>query len=70
MATLNVETLNGAEVAVTVGMDGVKVNSAKIITTEIVTDNGEMRTIDTVLFPPTIVLAPSDAPSFPNFEQG
>jgi uncharacterized surface protein with fasciclin (FAS1) repeats len=48
-----VKTVNGAEVAVSVGADGViEVNSAKVIATDIVTDNGVIHAIDSVLIPP------------------
>jgi uncharacterized surface protein with fasciclin (FAS1) repeats len=47
------KTVNGAEVAVSVGADGViEVNSAKVIATDIVTDNGVIHAIDSVLIPP------------------
>jgi hypothetical protein len=59
-----VKTLNGAEVGVSVGADGgVKVNSAKVITTDIITDNGVIHVIDTVLVPPTAPVAPK-VPAF------
>ena len=46
-----VATVNGAEVTVGVSSAGVKVNSASVVTTDIMCDNGVIHVIDTVLMP-------------------
>lgn len=71
VVTLNnkkVKTVNGAEVLVTVGAAGVKVNDANVVTTDIVTDNGVIHVIDSVILPPAAAPA---APKFdPKLEAG
>jgi len=65
VVTLNgkkVKTVNGAEVTITVNADGVKVDGAKVVTTDIVTDNGVIHVIDSVIIP-----APA-APVVPPFD--
>lgn len=49
----DVETLNGATVAVTVGDDGVMVNDSTVKVADIVTSNGIIHVIDAVLLPPS-----------------
>lgn len=54
VVTLNgkkVKTVNGAEVTVSVGAEGVKVDNAKVVTTDIVCDNGVIHVIDSVIIP-------------------
>ena len=46
-----VPTVNGAEVTITVGADGVKVDNAKVVTTDIICDNGVIHVIDSVILP-------------------
>jgi hypothetical protein len=43
------ETLNGAELTVTVNLEEVKVNNVRVTGTNIVTDNGVIHVIDTLL---------------------
>ncbi|MEM8772343.1 MAG: fasciclin domain-containing protein [Pseudomonadota bacterium] len=50
--TLNVKTVNGAEVAVD-GTNGVKVGNANVVKADIYTSNGVIHVIDTVLLPPS-----------------
>ncbi len=50
--TLDVATVNGAEVSVD-GTDGVKVGGANVVTADIWTSNGVIHVIDAVLLPPT-----------------
>lgn len=60
VVTLNnkkVKTVNGAEVLVTVNSAGVKVNDANVVKTDIVTDNGVIHVIDSVILPPAPVPA-------------
>jgi len=55
VVTLNgkkVKTVNGAEVTISVGADGVKVDGALVVTTDIITDNGVIHVIDSVILPP------------------
>jgi len=47
----NVKTVNGAEVTVKVTAEGVFVDGAKVVTTDVVTDNGVIHIIDSVLIP-------------------
>lgn len=49
--TLNVTTVNGADVAVD-GTNGVIVGGATVVTADIVTSNGVIHVIDTVIMPP------------------
>jgi hypothetical protein len=54
VVTLNgkkVKTVNGAEVTISVGGEGVKVDNAKVVTTDIVCDNGVIHVIDSVIIP-------------------
>jgi subtilase family serine protease len=65
VVTLNgkkVKTVNGAEVAVSVSSAGVKVDGANVVKTDIVTDNGVIHVIDSVILP-----APA-APAVPAFD--
>ncbi len=48
----SVATVNGAEVAVTVDGDTVKINDATVVTTDLEASNGVIHVIDTVLLPP------------------
>ena len=65
VVTLNgkkVKTVNGAEVSVSVGPEGVKVDNAKVVTTDIVCDNGVIHIIDSVIIPKAA------APAVPAFD--
>ena len=66
VVTLNgkkVKTLNGAEVSVSVGPEGVKVDNAKVVTTDIVCDNGVIHVIDSVIIPkPAVAAVPAFDP--------
>jgi uncharacterized surface protein with fasciclin (FAS1) repeats len=46
-----VATVNGKEVTISVGAGGVKVDGANVVTTDIVTDNGVIHVIDSVILP-------------------
>lgn len=50
--TLDVKTVNGAEVAVDGTGDGVTVGGANVVKADIYTSNGVIHVIDTVLLPP------------------
>ena len=52
LVTGDVETVNGATVAVTVSDSGITVNDANVITPDIVASNGIIHIIDKVLLPP------------------
>ena len=45
------ETLEGSSITITVSDDGVKVDDANVITTDIKTSNGVIHVIDTVIMP-------------------
>lgn len=67
VVTLNgqkVATVNGEKVDVVVDASGVKVNSANVVTTDIVCDNGVIHVIDSVLLPPApkVVFKPDTYP--------
>jgi uncharacterized surface protein with fasciclin (FAS1) repeats len=47
-----VKTVQGSPVKVSVGDDGVKINDAKVIATDIEASNGVIHVIDTVIMPP------------------
>jgi uncharacterized surface protein with fasciclin (FAS1) repeats len=47
-----VETLNGADVTVTIDGDTVMVNDATVLATDIAASNGVIHVIDSVLLPP------------------
>ena len=47
-----VGTVNGAEATIKVGKDGVMVDKAKVVTTDIECDNGVIHVIDSVILPP------------------
>ncbi|EJK58987.1 hypothetical protein THAOC_20848, partial [Thalassiosira oceanica] len=60
LVTGDVETLNGATVAVTVD-DGVMVNDSTVKVADIVTSNGIIHVIDAVLLPPSDEAAPEES---------
>jgi len=60
LVTGDVETLNGATVAVTVD-DGVMVNDSTVKVADIVTSNGIIHVIDAVLLPPSDNAAPEES---------
>lgn len=65
VVTLNgkkVKTVNGAEVTVTVGSAGVKVDNANVVTTDIVCDNGVIHVIDSVILPSAVPSKPAFDP--------
>lgn len=67
VVTLNnkmVKTVNGAEIKVTVGADGVTLDgSAKVVTTDIKCDNGVIHVIDSVIIPkPAVAAKPAFKP--------
>lgn len=49
--TMQAKTVNGAELAITVGTGGVLVNNAKVVATDIAASNGVIHVIDTVVLP-------------------
>ena len=49
--TMNLSTLNGKDLTVTVNGDTVMINNAKVVKTDIVCSNGVIHWIDTVLMP-------------------
>ncbi len=49
--TMELSTLNGKPLMVTAGADGVMVNNAKVIKTDVVCSNGVIHWIDTVVLP-------------------
>jgi len=54
VVTLNgkkVKTVNGSEITVSVSSNGVLVDNAKVLTTDIITDNGVIHVIDSVIIP-------------------
>jgi len=66
-----VKTVNGAEVLVSVGAAGVKVNNAVVTKTDIVTDNGVIHVLDSVLIPSPASAPTPSAPVFdPKLEAG
>ena len=46
-----VKTVNGAEITVAVTPDGVTVDNAKVVTVDVVADNGVIHVIDSVILP-------------------
>lgn len=74
VVTLNgkkVKTVNGAEVSISVGADGVKVDGASVVTTDIITDNGVIHVIDSVILPAAPAPAAPVKPAFnPKLEPG
>jgi uncharacterized surface protein with fasciclin (FAS1) repeats len=48
-------TVNGAEVSIKVDKSGVMVDGAKVVTTDIMCDNGIIHVIDSVILPPAPV---------------
>jgi uncharacterized surface protein with fasciclin (FAS1) repeats len=46
-----VKTVNGQEVSIKVGADGVTVDGAKVVTTDIECTNGVIHIIDSVVLP-------------------
>ena len=49
----NVATVNGAEIAIAVDGETVKINEATVTATDVVASNGIIHVIDTVLLPPS-----------------
>ena len=49
--TMKAKTVNGKELDIKVGADGVTVDKAKVVKTDIVTSNGVIHVIDTVMLP-------------------
>lgn len=49
--TMQAKTVNGAELAITVGNGGVLVNNAKVVATDVAASNGVIHVIDTVILP-------------------
>ena len=65
VSTSIITMLDGTDVAVTVGKDGVMIGAAKIIKTDIQASNGVIHVIDTVILPPQdIVGIAAGAPDF------
>ena len=56
----DIETLNGATVAVTVD-DGVSVNDSTVVIADIITSNGIIHVIDAVLLPPSDDAEPEES---------
>jgi len=54
VATGSVETLQGEEIELVAGDDGVTVNSANVIAVDVEASNGVIHVIDAVLVPPSI----------------
>lgn len=50
---LEIETLNGATITVTINDDGVFINDAQVTVADLVVDNGVVHVIDAVLLPPS-----------------
>ncbi|KAK3795108.1 hypothetical protein RRG08_028309 [Elysia crispata] len=48
---MKLPTLNGAELTISVGLDGVKVDNAKVVQADIHTSNGVIHVVDTVVTP-------------------
>ncbi|GFS26371.1 transforming growth factor-beta-induced protein ig-h3 [Elysia marginata] len=48
---MKLPTLNGADLTISVGLDGVKVDNAKVIQADIPTSNGVIHVVDTVVVP-------------------
>lgn len=48
-----IETVNGEDVTVTINANGVFINDAQVIVTDLVAENGIVHVIDAVLLPPT-----------------
>ncbi len=49
--TMQAGTVNGQKLSVVVGNDGVTVNNAKVVTTDVAASNGVIHVIDTVVLP-------------------
>jgi uncharacterized surface protein with fasciclin (FAS1) repeats len=49
--TMQAKTVNGEQLAITVGNGGVQVNNAKVVATDVAASNGVIHVIDTVLLP-------------------
>lgn len=60
LASGDVETLNGATVAVTVD-DGVSVNDSTVVIADIITSNGIIHVVDAVLLPPSDDAEPEES---------
>jgi len=66
---MNITTLNGEDVVVTINGNGVFINGAQVIVADLLADNGVVHVIDAVLLPPTAVSDPSTSVAltvFPN----
>lgn len=48
------KSVEGADIAIRVGSDGVTVSGAKVVKTDILCSNGVVHVIDTVIFPPAL----------------
>ena len=61
-------TINGKDIIVTINMDGVFINDAKVIIADLEADNGVVHVIDAVLLPPvsTTELPSSEANVYPS----
>ncbi|MBN1296662.1 fasciclin domain-containing protein [bacterium] len=50
--TMEAKTVNGQTLNITAGTDGVKINNANVIKTDIPASNGVIHAVDTVILPP------------------
>ncbi|MDZ7707599.1 MAG: fasciclin domain-containing protein [Trueperaceae bacterium] len=59
------ETVQGESLTVTVDGDGVRVNDANVVATDVPASNGVIHVIDTVLLPPSVTAAATDTTVLP-----